>query len=110
MTKRTWMIEKRESLGLSREQAADKCNPRNKQTGEYLHPGQVSDKLIEMLEEDDTCVTHPSIVKRIAKVYGMNKEERTQLLPENHRPGPEYNPDRYKNLTDCRFFVIKEEH
>ena len=110
MTKRTWMIEKRESLGLSREQMAEKCNPRNRQTGEYLHPGQVSDNLIEMLEEDDICVTPPGIVKRIAKVYGMSKDERTQLLPFNYRPGPEYNPDRYKDLTDCRFFVIKGDH
>ena len=109
MIARNWMIAKRESLGLSREQAAKLCNPRNKQTGEYLHPGQVSDKLIEMLEDDDSCVTHPSIVKRIAKVYGMSKDERLQLLPENHRPGPNYDPDRYKAGTDYRFFVAEED-
>ena len=68
MTKRTWMIEKRESLGLSREQAAKLCNPRNKRTFELVHNGQVSERLIAMLENDDTCVTHPNIVKRIAKV------------------------------------------
>jgi hypothetical protein len=109
MKQRTWMIEKRESMGLSREQMAERCNPRNKQTGAYLHPGQVSEKLIEMLEEDDTCVTHPSIVKRIAKVYGMSKDERLTLLPENHRPGPNYDPDRYKAGTDYRFFVAEED-
>lgn len=109
MVKRTWMIEKRESLGLSREQAAKLCNPRDKRTFELVYNGQVSEKLIAMLENDDTCVTHPSIVKRIAKVYGMSKDERLQLLPENHRPGPNYNPDRYKAGTDYRFFVATED-
>lgn len=96
MTKRTWMIEKRESLGLSREQMAKLCNPRDERTFKPVFFGQVSEKLIEMLEEDDTGVTHPSIVKRIAKAYGMNKDERTQLLPENYRPGPNYDPDKHK--------------
>lgn len=102
MTKRKWLIEKRESKGLSREQAAKLCN----RGGEN---GKVSEKLVTMLEMDDTCVTHPNIVKRIAKVYGLDRKERTQLLPPNHRPGPDYDPDRYKTSTDYRFFVASEE-
>ena len=97
MTKRTWMIEKRESLGLSREQAAKLCNPRSKRTFELVYNGQVSEKLIAMLEDDDTCVTHPSIVKRIRKAYGLTKDQAELLLPENYRPSsPNYDPDKYK--------------
>lgn len=110
MTKRTWMIEKRESMGLSREQAAKLCNPRDKRTHEYLHNGQVSARLIEILEQDDTRVTHPDIAARICNVYGIRKKAlKLSLIPLNYRPGPDYNPDRYKAGTDYRFFVAEED-
>ena len=103
MVKRKWLIEKRESNDLSREGMARLCN---KGKGCI---GMVSEKLIEMLELDDTCVTHPNLAARIAKAYGLGKKQTLQLLPLNHRPGPDYDPDRYKDSTDYRFFVVKEE-
>lgn len=57
---------------------------------------KISPYLLTMLEEDEACVTHPEIVKRIAKAYKLTKEQRTMMLPPNYRPGPNYEPDRYK--------------
>lgn len=88
--KRDYMIAKRESLGLSREQIAKRCNPRGCN-------GRVSEKLLETLEEDDTHVTHPSLAERIADAYHIKrKAHRLSLIPPNYRPGPDYDPDKYR--------------
>ena len=88
--RREWMIKKRESMGLSRKQMAKRCNPKNCN-------GHVSEKLLEMLEEDDTNVTSPALVERIAEQYHIRKkEQKLGLIPKNYRPGPDYDPDRYK--------------
>ena len=98
--RREWMIEKRESMGLSREEMSWKCNPKGCN-------GRVSELLIERLEEDDSCVTHPNLVKRIRKAYGLTKDQAELLLPENHRPSsPNYDPDRYK-LADATTEVFR---
>lgn len=88
MNPRSYMISKRNAFGLTREAMAKK-----------LGMG-ISPKLLEMLETDDQCVTHPTFVDRIAKVYRLTKEQKTMMLPENHRPGPNYDPDRYKFEAD----------
>lgn len=98
--RREWMIAKRESMGLSREEMSWKCNPKGCN-------GQASELLIERLEEDDSCVTHPNLVKRIRKAYGLTKDQAELLLPENHRPSsPNYDPDRYK-LADATTEVFR---
>lgn len=86
MNPRSYMIERRESFSLTREQMAKKLG--------------ISSKLLEMLETDDQCVTHPTFVDRISKAYRLTKTQRTAMLPENHRPGPNYDPDRYKFEAD----------
>ena len=53
-------------------------------------------------EDDESCVTHPDIVRRIAKAYKLTKDQRTMMLPPNHRPGKDYDPDRYKEMVDPR--------
>ena len=79
---RDYMIAHRESLQLSVDRMAAKL--------------QISPHLLSMLEDDETCVTHPEIVKRIAKAYKLTKQQRTMMLPPNYRPCPDYDPDRYK--------------
>lgn len=64
-----------------------------------LHIGLL---LLSMLEDDETCVTHPEIVKRIAKAYKLTKEQKIAMLPENYRPDPNYDPDKYRILCDTR--------
>lgn len=55
----------------------------------------ISETLLSMVEAGE--VTHPNIVKKIAKAYGLTKEESYELMPENHRPNsPGYEPDKYK--------------
>lgn len=56
---------------------------------------KISPLLLDWLEQDDKTVTHPKIVERIAKAYGLTEEQRVNMLPENYRPGPGYDPDRY---------------
>lgn len=84
--KREYMIERRKALRMTRDQMARRL--------------QISPKLVEMLEEDENCVTHPEIVKVVARAYRLTKQQKTMMLPENYRPGPHYNPDRYKLATD----------
>ena len=54
-----------------------------------------SEILLENIEYDDTYVTHPNIAKRIAKLYELTREQYLGMIPENYRPGPNYDPDRY---------------
>ena len=56
---------------------------------------KISEALMTMVEEGE--VTHPKIVKRIARVYHITELESEQLMPINHRlHGGDYDPDRYK--------------
>ena len=79
---RDYMITHRESLGWSVEKMAKKL--------------EISPFLLSMLEDDESSVTHPLIAKRVARAYKLTKEQRTMMLPENYRPGPNYDPNRYK--------------
>ena len=56
---------------------------------------EISPLLLDWLEQDDKTVTHPKIVERIAEAYGLTEAQRVGMLPENHRPGPGYDPNRY---------------
>jgi hypothetical protein len=80
------MIDYRKKRLISRHMMAKKLN--------------ISIALLTMLEEDDRCVTHPQIVDRIAAAYKLSNKQATMMLPENYRPGPDYNPDRYKIVQD----------
>lgn len=67
-----------------------------------------SESLLGMIESGD--VTHPRIVKRIAKVYSLTNLEAEELLPINYRKhGGEYDPDRYKDMfaANRKKFSIK---
>ena len=79
---RDYMIAYRESKNLSIEEMAQKC--------------RISEILLRKLEGDDTSVTHPNIVQRVAKAYKLTKAQRAAMLPPNYRPGPDYDPDKYK--------------
>ena len=69
-----------------------------------------SEVLLRMLEKGN--VTHPKIAKKVGKAYHLTKEEIYELMPENHRPGEKYNPDKYKpndsNLNNHVFFTKPE--
>lgn len=101
MTKRTWMIKKRERLKLSRAEMAVWCSP-------YGCNGTISERLIGMLEDDAASVTHPNLARRIADVYGLTDKQYIGLLPENYRPGPNYDPDRYVIATDYSLYPKME--
>lgn len=79
---RDYMIEFRTSRRMDIERMEKKLD---------ISPG-----LLSLLEDDESSVTHPEIVKRIAKAYKLTKEQRTMMLPKNYRPGPNYDPNRYK--------------
>lgn len=67
-----------------------KCITRN----EIARKAGVSDVLIGMVEAGE--VTHPLLVKRIQKAYGLTDLEAEELLPKNRRPhDPSYDPDKY---------------
>lgn len=83
MQPRQYMIDYRAKRGIPRDKMAKK-----------LH---ISETLLEMIEENDQEVTHPLIVKSIARAYGLTERQKTMMLPLNHRPGPDYDPDRYKS-------------
>ena len=85
MQPREYMLEYRRVRCISRDMMAKKL--------------KISPKLLEMIEENDKEVTHPEIAKAIAKAYKLTKEQRIGMLPPNHRPGPDYNPDRYKEAS-----------
>ena len=86
MQPREYMIEFRRQRGISRELMAKKLS--------------ISPKLLEMLEENDQEVSHPNIVKRVAKAYRLTKTQRIGMLPPNHRPGPGYDPDKYETPSN----------
>ena len=82
MQPREYMIEFRAKHGISREAMAKKL--------------KISVKLLSMIEDNDQEVTHRDIVKRISAAYKLTREQRIMMLPPNYRPGPDYDPDRYK--------------
>ena len=86
--KREYMIRYREQLRMTVEAMARKL--------------RISPWLLTLLENDDKAVTHPEIVKDIAKTYRLTKGQRISLLPENYRPGPGYDPDKYRRMFDER--------
>ena len=90
---REYMTAYRESLGLTIWQMAIRC--------------QISQSLLSMLEGDESNVTHPNIVKRVGEASKLTRAQRIAMLPPNHRPGPNYNPDLYKEAPeDPRAFKI----
>lgn len=78
---RQYLIANREARGLS--------------IAEMARTLKISPLLLGWLEENDKAVTHPKIVDRIADAYGLTEEQRVNMLPENYRPGPGYDPNRY---------------
>lgn len=78
---RYYLMRGRQAYGLSIAEMARKL--------------KISPLLLDWLEQDDKTVTHPKIVERIAKAYGLTEEQRVGMLPKNYRPGPDYDPDRY---------------
>ena len=78
---RKYMVKWREKRRVTIEVAAKNAN--------------VSVYTLRHIEQDDSYVTHPNIAERIAKVYMLTKEQYYGMIPENHRPGKDYDPDRY---------------
>ena len=81
MTKREYMIEWREKRHVTLEIMAKAA--------------ECSEVLLENIELDDKYVTHPRIAERIAKAYKLTKKQYHSMIPENYRPGKNYDPDRY---------------
>ena len=77
---REYMIEYRERRRITREAMSKKL--------------RISEKLLAMLEETDT-VTAPSIAERVCKAYKLTEKQYMGMIPENYRPGPNYDPDKY---------------
>lgn len=90
---RDYMTAYRESLGLTVREMAMQLD--------------ISQTLLSMLEGDAECVTHPAIARRIAKLYLLTEEQYTGMIPLNHRPGPDYNPDLYKEDPGEEFKAFK---
>jgi transcriptional regulator with XRE-family HTH domain len=96
MTKRKYMIEWREKRHVTLEIMAKAA--------------QCSEYLLEQIELDDQFVTHPNIAQRIAKAYKLTKTQYYSMIPENYRPGPNYDPDRYvEEERDFGVFNIRSK-
>ena len=54
--------------------------------------------LLRMVENGN--VTHPKIAEKIGKAYKLDKEDIYELMPENYRPGENYDPDKYVEHVD----------
>lgn len=54
----------------------------------------VSETLLKMVEAG--MVTHPKLAEQIAGAYGLSEMDILEIIPENYRPGPKYNPGKYK--------------
>lgn len=63
-----------------------------------------SEMLLKMVENG--AVTHPKIAEQIKRAYRLNKKDILEIIPENHRPGPNYNPDKYKAPEKVSKYVI----
>lgn len=56
---------------------------------------KVTEYTLECIELDDNYVTHPNIAARIAKAYKLTQKQYLSMIPENYRPGKNYDPDKY---------------
>lgn len=83
---REYMTQYRRRHKISVEEMAARC--------------KVSTALIRLLEEEDDSVTHPNIARRVGKEYELSERRVLKLMPENHRPGKHYDPDKYKITED----------
>ena len=63
-----------------------------------------SEMLLKMVENG--AVTHPKIAEQIKKAYKLNKKDILEIIPENYRPGPNYDPDKYKAPKKVSKYVI----
>lgn len=88
---RDYMIARREKLGRSLEEMANFCG------------NGISVALLGLLEEDERNVTHPALAEIIGKKYKLTRPQIILLKPENHRPGKDYDPDKYKISADPEF-------
>ena len=84
---RQYMIDRRKEKRISIESMARKV--------------RVSVYTLECIEHDDQYVTHPNIAERIAVMYELTREQYLGMIPENYRPGPNYDPDRYVEEERC---------
>ena len=78
---RYYMIAHRRSQRLTQSAMAKRLN--------------ISVRLLRMLEEDETVVTHPNIARRVGAEYGLSEEAILMMMPENYRPGDNYDPGKY---------------
>lgn len=63
--------------------------------------------LLNMLEYGN--VTHPKIAEQVGKAYELSKEDIYELMPENYRPGENYEPDKYvRKPPDIRNVIIEK--
>ena len=63
--------------------------------------------LLNMLEYGN--VTHPKIAEQVGKAYELSKEDIYKLMPENYRPGENYDPDKYvRKAPDIRNVIIEK--
>lgn len=80
MAQRTDLIEMRKKRGLNIYEMADICG--------------VSVTVLAYVEDGE--VTHPKIVKKIQRGYGLTDDQAELLLPINRRPhGGQYDPDKF---------------
>lgn len=92
---REYMLEYRYAHMLPLQDMAQKC--------------KVSVYTLEHLEQDDMYVTHPNIVKRVGKAYGLTKEQQITMLPLNYRPGKNYDPNKYVVKDPLAFSIRRSE-
>ena len=78
---RYFMIAHRRSEKLSRSAMAKRLN--------------ISVRLLRMLEEDETVVTHPNIARRVGAEYGLSEDAILMMMPENYCPGDGYDPTKF---------------
>lgn len=79
-----FLFQKRIDLGLSLHEAA-----------KGMH---ISDALLDVLENKG--VTHPNIAQRVKRYYKLTNDEYLQIIPKIHRPGDDYDPDKFRSWRD----------
>ena len=87
MAKREYMIKFRKEHDIDLQRMANVC--------------KVSKKLLELLESDETSVTHPEIAEYIGEKYRLTKAQTEGLKPEHYRKdSPNYDPDKWRRWAD----------
>ena len=71
MNKRQFLIDARERLHMSTEQAAGQI--------------KISYQLLSWLENDSAVITHPNIARRITSYYKLGEDEFNSMVAEIHR-------------------------